>query len=455
MNGTRGWTSLLPGAPWVASSLEVTAGALVVRQDAAPGEFVVRLADVAGVDQLSADADGTVVLELVVTGGAVAHLRVDADFVDALVAALRAPDPEPAHDPDPDHAVDDPPPPRARSNNKGALQAEIAELREYLDGLGFPERRALRADVDTLLAHRADALAELRAVTRQRRDEEIALVRVRREVALQDVGIYRPRHPAEDGPALRERLDDVQRRIEQLVDAGGCVTTTDDWTVNGSRAEGRKVVDELGRLLLRTYNAEADLLVSTIRAYELDAAVDRLGVTRATIHRLGVSMSIEISDELHDLRVEELTLAADQAAFEDRVRRRPTEPPPYPGAPRYVVVTSNLGAFGPDVVRIGLTRHADEADAVDEADGGRLPFRSDLHALVDADDPEGLLAELRSRFAGRRLDLSDPAAVFFRVALAEVRDALVESATEVPRFVAVPLAEHWRQSENARHEHEQ
>lgn len=48
----------------------------------------------------------------------------------------------------------------------------------------------------------------------------------------------------------------------------------------------------------------------------------------------------------------------------------------------YVYIVSNIGAFGDDVVKIGLTRRLDPIDRVNELDGASVPFPFDIHALI-------------------------------------------------------------------------
>jgi Domain of unknown function (DUF4041) len=93
---------------------------------------------------------------------------------------------------------------------------------------------------------------------------------------------------------------------------GGAVLHSTEWTVNGSAAQGRKMVREYSKLMLRAYNAEADNLVRGLKPYKLDAAIERLRKVAETIRRLGATMGIRISDEYQALRVYELEVTADE-----------------------------------------------------------------------------------------------------------------------------------------------
>ncbi|WP_281278539.1 DUF4041 domain-containing protein [Streptomyces tateyamensis] len=128
---------------------------------------------------------------------------------------------------------------------------------------------------------------------------------------LQQVGIYAYRHQLQDAVAYRSRLDSLQAEIKSLARTNQAVLAATDWTVNGSVREGRKMVRDFSKLMLRAYNAEADYAVRTMRPHRLVSLVDRLYKSRETIAKLGATMHIRISDSYHDARVRELQLTAD------------------------------------------------------------------------------------------------------------------------------------------------
>ncbi|HSH58433.1 MAG TPA: hypothetical protein VK988_02105 [Acidimicrobiales bacterium] len=58
------------------------------------------------------------------------------------------------------------------------------------------------------------------------------------ERVLQDVGIYRYHHPLENALAYRERLDDLARRIAELVRASAAIVKSNMFTFDSSLAKG-------------------------------------------------------------------------------------------------------------------------------------------------------------------------------------------------------------------------
>ncbi|MGK5449254.1 DUF4041 domain-containing protein, partial [Streptomyces radiopugnans] len=141
---------------------------------------------------------------------------------------------------------------------------------------------------------------------------------------LQEAGIYEYRHPLADAVAYKAELARIKDRYKTLTKNGRAVVGVTEWTVNGSAAEGRRMVRDFSKLMLRAYNAEADAAVRGMKPHRLASLVDRLAKSRETIARLGKTMQIRVTDEYHRLRVRELELTADHLAKveEEKERRR-------------------------------------------------------------------------------------------------------------------------------------
>lgn len=363
------------------------------------------------------------------------------------------------------------------------------------------ETERVRKEADR---HRKDVFdAERRLADLQGR-----IVNADETAMLQEAGIYAYRHALHDAIAYRSRLDTLQNEIKALVRAGRAVQAATDWTVNGSKREGQKMVRDFSKLMLRAYNAEADYAVRSMRPHRLSSLVDRLYKSRETIAKLGATMHIRITDEYHNARVRELELTADflqkkeeekEAQREARARQREEaavqreldrqrekldkELSHYQAALErlrdrgdeagvaelqaklaeienalqdvesrkanvragYVYVISNIGAFGDRMVKIGMTRRLEPLERIYELSGAAVPFRFDVHALIFSKDAVGLETELHRQFASQRVNQVNNRKEFFYATPAEVRDALQRFAGQhLIEFTEEPQALEWR-----------
>jgi uncharacterized protein DUF4041/Meiotically Up-regulated Gene 113 (MUG113) protein len=343
-----------------------------------------------------------------------------------------------------------------------ALAAEVAALRAQLDAV-----RSAGGDVVVL------------------DDERV----------LQDVGIYRYHHPLENAVAYRERLTSLNERIAQAVRANGAIEMSNKFTFDNSLAKGRKLSSDLGKLMLRAYNAEAENSLRTLRLGNVHTAKGRLEASRTAIAKLGSLMQMRISDEFHALRLEEIELTADylmkqqeerEAAREERDRLREermveaelaqereklqkershlviaiealrSKGSPDPELERrletldsaiaqndfrganiragYLYVISNRGAFGAHVVKIGLTRRLEPLERINELGDASVPFRFDVHGLFFSEAAVALEAELHQHFAERRLNHVNARKEFFFASPAEIRSVLVSKVGNLLEF---------------------
>ncbi|MER6988894.1 DUF4041 domain-containing protein [Saccharopolyspora hirsuta] len=401
-----------------------------------------------------------------------------------------------------------------------AAHATIAELRGWVGQLRGAETAALEAE-----------LRHLRSTVDRSRNDHAALVSSRREIEaevdhwraqlvetrdlalLQEVGIYEYTHPLDDALACKDALGALKQRIKDAA-KNDAVTCQVDWAVNGSVREGQKLARDMAKLMLRSYNTEADNAVRAVKPHTREAVKQRLTKARDTITKLGTLMRIVISTDYHRLRLQEIDLTADylmkvevereQARAErerlreeakvakelERERARLDKERAHYAAvvvkleangdaealqraqeqlaavddaiagveqraanarAGYVYVISNIGAFGPDVVKIGMTRRLDPMDRIRELGDASVPFKFDTHALFFSADAVALETTLHQKLARKRVNLVNPRREFFYATPAEIRELLLELGDDhVLEYTDTAEAIEWRASDPAR-----
>ncbi|MEV5830385.1 DUF4041 domain-containing protein [Spirillospora sp. NPDC052242] len=367
------------------------------------------------------------------------------------------------------------------------LEAENARLRDFLERLGGLEAVQVSAEIERLRTEAADVRRDAEKARIRLENLRSGIVETEDTALLQEAGVYEYQHPLADSVAYKAELAKVRDRIKSMARNDRAVVGATNWTVNGSTAQGGKMVRDFSKLMLRAYNAEADNLVRTMRPYKLQAAIDRLDKSAQTIERLGKTMDIRVSRQYRDVRIKELRLTADHLAKleeekervrAERERQREEEKArkeferekarllkershvesalarleargDAEGAAElrakladvdeaitdvegraakvragYVYVISNIGAFGERMVKIGMTRRLDPMDRVRELGDASVPFRFDVHALIFSEDAVGLEGELHREFAERRVNQVNLRREFFYATPAEVRAVL-------------------------------
>jgi hypothetical protein len=112
----------------------------------------------------------------------------------------------------------------------------------------------------------------------------------------------------------------------------------------------------------------------------------------------------------------------------------------------YVYIISNVGAFGENVFKIGVTRRLDPQERVDELGDASVPFEFDVHALIFSEDAPALENALHKAFESRRINMVNRRREFFHVPLTEIKDVVRRNFKKPVEFVEIPDAEQYRES---------
>lgn len=112
----------------------------------------------------------------------------------------------------------------------------------------------------------------------------------------------------------------------------------------------------------------------------------------------------------------------------------------------YVYIISNIGAFGDNVYKIGMTRRLDPMERVDELGDASVPFNFDVHAMIFSEDAPKLEAALHRAFEDRKLNMVNTRREFFHVTLEEIEAVVKANYDKTVEFIKIPPAEQYRQS---------
>ncbi len=329
--------------------------------------------------------------------------------------------------------------------------------------------------------------------TYDRLKQEVALFDER--ISFSELGVYEPHFDFGDTESFKEAIKRVREKQKVMVSAKTATACPTDWTVDGSKSKGAAMINRQTRLTLRAFNNECEAAIANARWNNVNAMEKRIVNAAKQINKANESMNLGLRGDYVALKLEELYLTheyreqqkqekdkraerarlereekkllADAAAAEkeeekyqemlDRARleagvdeskiielERALEEA-HERAERaksmaemtksgYVYIISNVGSFGEDVVKIGLTRRLEPDDRVRELGDASVPFTFDTHAMIYSDEAPALEAALHRDFDERRVNASNMRKEFFRVSLEEVEEAVKRLSPDAEFF---------------------
>lgn len=162
------------------------------------------------------------------------------------------------------------------------------------------------------------------------------------------------------------------------------------------------------------------------------------------IEKLKAQLSEANDNELEKLNARILAL---QAQLADVVVKKEEISTLANGKAGNVYVISNLGSFGENVFKIGMTRRLNPQDRVDELGNASVPFRFDVHSFIFSNDAVGLENKLHTILNNKRVNKVNMRKEFFNVSLDEL-EQLVTEIEPTAEFNRTMAAEEFRQSQS-------
>jgi multidrug efflux pump subunit AcrA (membrane-fusion protein) len=111
----------------------------------------------------------------------------------------------------------------------------------------------------------------------------------------------------------------------------------------------------------------------------------------------------------------------------------------------HVYVISNIGSFGEQVYKIGMTRRLEPIDRIRELGDASVPFQFDIHAMIYSEDAPALENALHKTFANKKVNMLNYRKEFFKVTLDEIEQRAKEIGLNT-EFIRLPEAEEYRET---------
>lgn len=394
---------------------------------------------------------------------------------------------------------------------------EYEHLKESAISDGEKELRETRSSLYKEIGELKKSMSQLTLEESHKRSK---IIELDEQILYQDFALYEPQYSFNTVDGYKEELSNIRNKQKLLIKTNEAATGADAWTVNNSKTQGRKMVNDTKKLLLRAFNNECDFAINKVTYANFEQSKKRITSSRESIIKLGRTMSIEISYKYYKLKLAELHLAfeyqqAKQAEkeklqmireqereeaklrkeIEEKRRSIKKEQAHYNKAldlakeqlescsnesekeqllekisslesslvkinqnisdldyresnqrAGYVYIISNIGSFGENVYKIGMTRRLEPMDRVNELGDASVPFPFDVHALIFSDDAPALENALHRYFENRKVNMINTRREFFRVTLDEIKNVVKDNFDGTVDFINFAKATQYRES---------
>ncbi|MBZ5476892.1 DUF4041 domain-containing protein [Staphylococcus aureus] len=112
----------------------------------------------------------------------------------------------------------------------------------------------------------------------------------------------------------------------------------------------------------------------------------------------------------------------------------------------FVYIISNIGSFGENVYKIGVTRRLEPMDRINELSSASVPFEFDVHALIFSENAFELESKLHEYFKKYKVNKVNGRKEFFKVNINEIKDKVLSEHNSTVQFIDEPKAIQYRET---------
>ncbi|MCZ7555765.1 MAG: DUF4041 domain-containing protein [Bacteroidia bacterium] len=411
--------------------------------------------------------------------------------------------------------------------NASSIRKENERLQKFIEEVGAGDALKLKSKIEEMeielkrISEKNVILqSEMHQIEKEISQKKSEIIVLDEEILLESFALYKPKYDFMSSDEYKDRLTECRDKQKDLIKSGMAVLANESWTVNNSKAEGKKMVNDMKKLILRSFNNECDYCVDNVKFNNMDSQEKRIEKSFETLNKLGRIMNAKITDAYKKLKYEELFLAfeyqqkkqeekeeqkrvreelREQQKLEQEIRqareRIAKEKKHFNQAIKdlekklseasdesmrnqilekleevkgqfnelekeekvidyreqnakagYVYIISNIGAFGENVYKIGMTRRLEPMDRIDELGDASVPFSFDVHGLIFSDNAPALEAKLQEHFYEGRLNKMNHRKEFYRADIFEIEKVVKENYDKVVDIVKEAPAEQYRES---------
>ncbi len=201
------------------------------------------------------------------------------------------------------------------AKERDAAGAKAADLEKSYSGIiavdqEIANRHASIAGLDLQIVELRSSYAQKRGIFDQL-SREIAVFEDRIELA--EIGMFRPLISLGSTEEYRRALESVRERQKAMISAKTALVCMKPWSVNGSEAQGRTMINRNIRMTLRAYNNECEVLINRVSWKNFDSIKTRRQSVGRLITTLTPSLSIDVTEAYEYLKFEELRLVYEEA----------------------------------------------------------------------------------------------------------------------------------------------
>lgn len=206
------------------------------------------------------------------------------------------------------------------------------------------------------------------------------------------------------------------------------------------KIEDEKIIRREERARLKEIEQAEKEMEKKLKELDKDIRHHNNEIKKLTMYLNNTDLQVE--KELYIEKIREL----DQSLKDLNSERENVEDRKDNAQSRFVYIISNIGSFGENVYKIGVTRRLEPMDRINELSSASVPFEFDVHALIFSENAFELESKLHEYFKKYKVNKVNGRKEFFKVNINEIKDKVLSEHNSTVQFIDEPKAIQYRET---------
>ena len=163
--------------------------------------------------------------------------------------------------------------------------------------------------IDTLKIKETILNDEIQVKSNKIQQLKSQLISTSEDIEMESFSLYRPKYNFATALGYKDKLNEIRQRQKEMIKNKFAVNFSENWTVDGSIAKGRKMTNDNIRQIIRSFNNECEAAINNVKFSNIDSIRKRIDNSFKQLNKLNITNKLSISHSFLNLKHEELDLA--------------------------------------------------------------------------------------------------------------------------------------------------
>lgn len=192
------------------------------------------------------------------------------------------------------------------------LQQKRNDLLEF-ESKSDKEMNKRQRTIDSLLKKEATILGKIERLDAHIANLQKEVFHLNDEISMQEFGLYAPMYEAMSSALLKVEIESCRQRQKEMIKNEKACLFVENWTVNGSKAEGKRMTKNNIKQILRSFNNECDAIIDKVKFNNYSAIEKRISTSAVALNKMNVINKVSLANDYVGAKLEELRLVHEYA----------------------------------------------------------------------------------------------------------------------------------------------